>query len=52
MTKVCQSVKNKIMKNKGKMRASHWSEDSEGEVEIVESQCKFTHNFVSRPLLT
>ena len=32
MTKVRQSVKSKIMKNKGKMCASHWSEDSEGEV--------------------
>jgi hypothetical protein len=44
MTKVRQSVKSKIMKNKAKMRASHWSEDSEGEVEFVE--CKLVHNLI------
>ena len=36
MTKVRQSVKSKIMKNKVKMYASHQSEDSEGEVEFLE----------------
>jgi hypothetical protein len=38
MAKLRQSVKSKMLKNKAKIRASHWSEDSEGEVEFVESQ--------------
>jgi len=51
MTKVRQSVKSKIMKNKGKIRASHQSEDSEGEIEFVELQCKSIHNLILGPLL-
>lgn len=51
MTKVRQSVKSKIMKNKGKMRASRQSEDSEGEVEFVESQCRSIHNLILGLLL-
>jgi hypothetical protein len=52
MTKLRQSVKSKIMKNKGKMRASNWSDDSEGEVELVESQHKFIHNLILSLSLT
>jgi len=51
MTKVRQSVKSKLMKNKGKMWASHQSEDSEGEVEFVELQRKSIHNLTLVPLL-
>ena len=51
MTKVRQSVKSKLMKNKGKMRASLQSEDSEGEVEFVELQRKSIHNLTLVPLL-
>jgi hypothetical protein len=40
MTKVRQSVKTKVLKKKGKMRANvYLSDDSEGDVEIVEPQC-------------
>ena len=44
MTKLYQSVKSKLLKNKGKKRASHQSEDSDGEFEFVESQCKLNYN--------
>ena len=52
MTKVRQSVKSKLLKNKGKKRASHQSEDSDGEVEFVESQCQLTHNLTVISLLS
>ena len=52
MTKSRQSVKSKIMKSKGKTRASRLSEDSEGEIEFVESLCKLIHNLILGPLLT
>lgn len=51
MTKVHQSVKSKLMKNKRKKRASHHSEDSEGEVEFMESQCMSIHNLTVVPSL-
>jgi hypothetical protein len=34
------------------MRASHWSEDSEGEVKFVELRCKLIRNLILGPLLT
>ena len=52
MTKLQQSVKSKIMKNKGKTRASHLSEGSEGEIEFVESLCKLICNLILGPLLS
>ena len=51
MTKVCQLVKSKLLKNKGKMQASLQSEDSEGEVEFVELHHKSIHNLTLVPLL-
>ena len=52
MTKSRQSVrvKSKITKNKEKMRASHLSEDSEGEIEFVESQRKSIHSNDTRSI--
>jgi hypothetical protein len=52
MTKVRQSVRAKMLKKKGKKMYGDISDDSEGEVEIVEPQCEFVYKLMLNLFLT